>query len=248
MARWYGTLTHSLSFPLVNVDKLISFHYKPSKIHRLLPLSMVVSYHPKTTRCKLLTIVRLRISSPYPMSIFEKVYNAPRSLTCTLSFLSSQIFYTNLVGNKILVVIVFQSSILIYFYFLLCWKCCGRGGMHGGMWERGKKEGWWFTRLLCVGWMFVYNEIWRFSYEDVTIGCLLWSSFLYFCGHHDFLQAIFSSPIPQEPIHSSKMVDVCNANLSNPNSHQTTQPMRTITKIIYTSFICTLSSSHPWEP
>jgi len=36
------------------------------------------------------------------------VYNAPRSLTCALSFLSSQIFYTNLVGNKILVVIVFQ--------------------------------------------------------------------------------------------------------------------------------------------
>jgi len=32
-----------------------------------------------------------------------------------LSFLSSQIFYTNLVANKILVVIVFQSSILIYF-------------------------------------------------------------------------------------------------------------------------------------
>lgn len=67
----------------------------------------------------------------------------------------------------------------------------------------------------------------------------------YFCGRHDFLQAIFSSPIPQEPIHSSKMVDVRNANLTNPNSHQTIQPMRTITKIIHTSFMCTLSSSHP---
>lgn len=140
---------------------------------------MVVSHHPKTTGCK------FRLLSSFE---FHHHIQCPSSRKFTMHQGVSHVPWVSF-PHKFSTPILLPKKILLSLFsnhrswFIFIFYYVGNvvvGVVHMGACEKeGKKEGWWFTRLLCVGWMFVYNEIWRFLYEDFTTGCLLWSSFLF---------------------------------------------------------------------